>query len=413
MTFRLAIRNLARQRLRTLLTTGGVAVSVALLIWLSGLMDGMFALMLDSATETQLGDAQVHTQAYVDEPSMYESFSVAPEFLASLEEVPGVRAVAPRAQSFGMLGHEKTSQIAQIKGIQPQREARVTTAHETLVKGSWLEAAKDNLNAQPVVLGEGLAKQLNVDIGDELVVILQGVDGSMGNGILVVGGIFKSGNTSLDRQVAFVRLSELQRLLALDDRVMEIAATFTDMADVTATTRRLQTELPAGLQARSWREIVPSLAQMIEMSQGSTSVLYIIVYFLAGLGVLNTQRMSALERRKEFGVMMAVGLTPRRLATTIIFETLLLVSLGGLVGTGIGALLNFYFSRAGLDFTGGGETFSFAGVSFGEPIYFTMRPEHFVWPAVALLVVGVLCALWPALSSARLDPIRALSGRGG
>ena len=176
----------------------------------------------------------------------------------------------------------------------------------------------------------------------------------------------------------------------------------------------LEDEGASELRARSWRELMPQVAQMVESTSGTIWIFYLVIYLLAALGILNTQRMSALERRREFGVLLAIGVSPGRLGATICFEAALLTVFGGLLGLLLGLAFVGYHATAGLNmgyFSSDGEGFSYMGVAFDERLYFVVDAWSLLEPVIAVAIVGVLCGLWPAISAARLHPVRAISGR--
>ncbi len=180
------------------------------------------------------------------------------------------------------------------------------------------------------------------------------------------------------------------------------------------TTVRATLKADASLKVRAWHDIVPELKQLIELSANSMWVLYLVVYFVAALGILNTQRMNALERRREFGVLLAIGTTPGRLARQVVAESVLVCAAGGVLGVLLGTAASAWHAYNGLDwraFAPGAEgEFTYMGVTF-DVMYFQLNPFDIVAPAAIILVVGFLCGLWPAISSARLHVARAIAGR--
>jgi ABC-type lipoprotein release transport system permease subunit len=413
-----ALRNLTRNRWRTRLTVAGVAVAVAMLIWSDSMMEGFLVAMIRSATAMQLGDARIETVAHADRPSIYESFPLSAVSMAQLQRIAGVRAAAPRLETFGLVGHGTRSQVAAIIGVDPEAEASTSEIASALVTGRWL--TKGSAVAQgpkEIVLGATLADLLSAKQGDELVVLLQAADGSMGDDRVKVIGIARTGTTELDRQAAWMRLPDVAWLAALEGQAHEIVLRFERGADVDRTTNGVRAAL-AGitgdpkLVVRSWQEIVPDLHQMVELSRQSMVLLYFIIYFVAALGILNTQRMTALERRREFGVMMAVGMTPRRLAGMVILESVLLTTFGAILGMLLGWGISAWHAHAGLDLAAfGSEGFSYQGVTFTSRIHFVLTAPMVVVPPLVVMVVGAICGLWPAVASARLDAARAIAGR--
>jgi ABC-type lipoprotein release transport system permease subunit len=409
---RLAWRNLARNRWRSGLTLAGVAVAVAMLIWSQGLMEAFFTTMIESATAIELGDVRIESQAHARDHSVYDSFPATPDLLARVRRVPGVRAVAPRLLTFGLLGHQARSQAAMVIGVSATAETTASDVAKSLVAGTWLVATPTASDRErPVVLGRDLANLLAARV-----VMLQAADGTMGDDRLRVAGIVRTGASALDRQAAWMRLSDVAYLAALDGQAHELMVRLTrgaDLARATAGLRAAVAGVPGPtLLARNWQELMPDLRQIIDLSRLSMLVLYAIVYFIAALGILNAQRMTALERKREFAVMMAMGVTPARLGALVLTESALLTGMGAGVGALLGLGLTWYHARVGLDLAAlGSQGFSYAGVSFHARLYFVMQPSQVVAPALAVVAVGLLCGLWPALTSIRLKLAGAISGR--
>ncbi len=422
MNLRLALRSVLKNRWRSALTAGGIAVGVALIVWLSGISEAMLDVMVRGATSAQLGQVQVHDVAYAEKPGLHDTLADDDAALAALRGLPGVEGAARRVHGYGLIGHETRSQVARIVGVEAAHEPRVTTVVKGLVAGDWLSEAPPAPPApREVVLGDGLARLLDVAVGDELVVLLQGADGSLGNDLLTVRGVIKTGNEGLDRSAAWMHKADAQFVMALEGRVHEVALQVTRDASPEAVRdaarRALSGGAPlseAGVAVRTWKEIVPELHQVVELSRQGGAVMYLFVFVIAALGILNAQRMSALERRREFGVLIAIGTEPRRLFAQVVLEAVALSLLGGLAGAGFGVALTAWHGSAGFDMASFSQQqggFSYMGVSFAERLYPVLDWAAVVPPVVAVAVVGVLCGLWPALDSARLDAVRAISGR--
>lgn len=420
MIWKLAWRNLARNRWRSILTAGGVAVAVGLMVWTMAYMEGFFSTMVRGATSLETGQALVEREDYVDEPAIYEAFTVDDALLDRIDATQGVSASAPRVNLYGLVGNEKRSQVAKVLGVDARREVEATPIGDAVTKGKWLSAEPAPPPApREVVLGEGLARQLEVGVGAELVVFLEASDGSLGNDLLKVVGVVKTGNSAVDRQAAYVHLDDAQYLGALDHKVHQILVRTDDPGRADAVVERLAPTVHDAsaddyeLIARSWRDARPQIAQMVELSDTSNWVMFFILYLLASLGLLNTQRMSALERRREFAVMMAIGVTPKRLFSVIVAETVLLSLAGALAGTALGGLIAWYHTVYGLDMTAfaSNADFTWMGVSFTERLYFSVTLESIVEPLVVMLGVALLCGLWPAAKAIGIEIAPSIAGR--
>jgi ABC-type lipoprotein release transport system permease subunit len=439
---KIGFRNLARNRWRSGLTLGGIGLSVAFMVWILGFMEGWMGAMVRGATAVETGQVQVHTLAFADNPRVYRSFSVDDEMLAAVRGVDGVQAVSPRIKLNGLIGHERKSQVGRIFGVDPRLEAETTPVATAIEAGRWLAQEPPVYPApREVVLGSGLATQLRVGTGDELVAFVEAADGSMGNDLLEVVGVVRTANTAVDRMTVYMHIDDARFLAALEGEAHELALNTEFLLEAEETaglvaealgayTRGVSPELGGNpvpgdppsaarsgeaetLLVRPWQEIMPSIYQMLVISRSSNWFTYLLIYLVAAIGLINTQRMSALERKREFGVLMAIGMRPRRMFRMILTESLVLGTLGGLIGTAVGSAVTWYHATSGLDlamFTDKGE-FTVMGVAFTGKIYAILTPVAALQPILVMMLVAFLAGLWPAFKSARLDPAPTIAGR--
>lgn len=418
---RFALRNLTRNRWRTGLTLGGIAAGVALLIWTQALIDSYLWAMVRGATTVVVGQAQIHHPDYADTPSIYDHFAFDDELRTELESIEGVDAVCARVHAFGLVGNEERSSVARLVGVEPDAEARVSPLETSLSDGTWLPPVSPEYPAaRPVVLGIDLARQLEVEPGDELVLFLQGADGSLANDLLEVAGILHTGTTEVDRMTVYMHINDLSWLAAVEGRVHEVTFAIPDFEEVPqivdAATQRVRAH---GLSeddvvVRSWDEVLVELSTMIEGAQGSVAFMYFIIYALVALGIVNTQRMSALERHRELGVLQAIGMKPSRIARMLLVEATLLAALGGFAGAVLGLAVVGYHHTVGLDMAamaGGATDLQFMGISFSDRLYLPLEFEYFATHVTIVVLLGAACGVFPAWRAYRIDPPRAISGR--
>lgn len=443
MDARLGLRNLFRNRWRSGLTLAAVGVAVGLMVWSLGFLEGWLNEMVRAMTGVETLQVQVQTVEHVRNPRVYRTVDLAPDKLDRIAALPGVVAVTRRAEFHGLVGTEQRSQVARLIGVEPDREAAATPVAQAVVAGRWLAAqpaatstpapAADDDDAwaprdpAEAVLGQGLARQLQVEPGDELVVFLEAADGSLGNEVLRVVGIVVTGNSMIDRGAAYVRLEDAQFMAALGDGVHRVAIRTADLAAARETAAQVAAviggtyPLPPDdapvtedeLAVLSWQEMAPSLHQMIELARSSYWFLYLLIYLVAAVGILNTQRMSALERRREFGVMMAIGMRPRRLFRTLLVETVVLGMAGAAVGALLGGAITWYHATHGLNLGmfSNGEAFTYMGVTISERLPFVLSPHVILQPVAIMIGVALISGLWPAVRAARTEPAPTIAGR--
>ena len=401
---RIAWRNIGRQSRRSLITAGAMAVGVAMSMAMVALFDGMFAKMFVTLVQTQMGHVQVHNPAWPKQHSLHATMDEQ-RVMDQLAGVRGSAGVAPRAYGFALLGGKQTSTGVRLAGVDPDREAKVTLVHDHMVAGHYLREGETH----DLILGSDLAENLKVKVGSEVVAVTQAADGSLGNDLYHVVGIYRTGSAMLDRGTAFMTLPDLQSLLVLPGKIHEVALLATDRRAVPALARRVKQSLAGDhLLVRTWDQIDPTAAQMVQMQNGMAWILLFIVFAVAAFGVLNTMLMSVFERTKELGVLKALGLTPWRMVWMVIFEAALLGLVAGAVGVGLGLGLDAALVHWGLDLSAFTQGFSWAGVNFDPVMRAVILPSRIVWIVVFLFVVAILSALWPAARAARLDPVQAM-----
>ncbi len=399
---RIAWRNLLRNRRRTAITAVAVALNTAILIGSLALMEGMRQQMIRSATRLLVGDAQVHASGYLSDRSMYSAIARPDAILRAARSA--AIAAAPRSYGFGLASQGTKSAGATFVGVDPDAERKAFELASELQTGSFLSSTP----GRQAVIGNRLAKSLNAKIGSELIAVVQGADGSLGNELFTVIGIFKTVGEAIDRTAVFVHARDFEELFVSGGRIHEIALNAMGMAP-TDVVRRLQQVAPDA-EIKTWQQIMPTVSDMVNM-MGAAVLIFAVVFFLgAGLGVLNTMLMATHDRVREFGVLKALGATPWRIIRDVATESYVLALVSTALGSVLGLALGLYLQTVGIDLTAFGDaSFSFAGMAWDPLWRGHMRLEDIVWSVVAMWGACVLAALYPAIRVARLDPARAMT----
>jgi len=404
MLLTLAVRNIWRNKRRTLLTMSAMVVSSSLLILALGIFSGMLQDMLASATEQYRGHVVISLEGYQQDREIYATFVSDAAFMDKIAATPDVAGASPRLRGFGLLSHGPKTYPAEVLGILPASEQQVTDLAQYLVDGSYPAPG----TTREALIGQGLAKKLRIGVGDELVFVTAAADGSIGNDLLTVGGIFATGDVSHDNALALVPLPWLQRVLVLEGRIHELALRVRHPRDAHLLTTDLTTSLPDHLVAADWGTLMPELREAILSFDASRLIVAIILYLATGLGILNTVYMSVMERTREFGVLMAIGMRSWQVRMLVLTETLVMGLLSLLLGCGLGGIMTLYMQRIGIDLSDRLTPITYAGSTILPRLHARAEMGNFLIPSLMLLAIALLSGWLPARRAARLAPADAL-----
>jgi putative ABC transport system permease protein len=404
LSFRLAWRNIWRQKRRTWLTALAMIFSNVLLVFMISLQFGAYEMMISNSLRMLTGQVQVQQSGYKDDQKMRQVVAGIRELADEIRTSLPHTNVAARAMTFVLLSSEERSFGTQLVGVEPEREVAISTVPGLVTEGRYL----NDVAAAEIVIGSVMARNLKVSVGDELTFLGSGRDGSFAAGVVTVVGIFNSGSVDIDRSLAELPLVYFQDAFAMQDAGHVIALASEDLKATPVILEALDTILAdrQGLVALHWEELIPGLKQAIQADMASAWFMYGVLIVLVAFSVLNTQLMSVLERTREFGVIMALGIKPRRLALLVLLETFLMAALGFLIGICLGALLTLYFSHVGFAYPGMDEM----AAKFNMPsvMYPSLEPVSLLLGPTIVLVFCLFAALYPALKLYSLEPVEAM-----
>ena len=415
LALRLGWRNLWRNPGRTCLSIAAVAVACAVVIVVESLRVGLVRQTLDNGTRLIVGHVQVQDAAFRKDRNLYDTIGGSDgadvaALLAAVERRAGTAAAAPRVVGFALLSTGTRSAGAELLGVDPGREARVSRVLDTVVDGAGLTGAPRGA----ILLGKTLAEELGVTVGGEIAVVTQAADGSLGNELWRVRGILRTGLASLDRGLGVVAIADLQELMALDARrIHQVVARVADPEQAPAVASAVAGDLalPAGAIAESWATLVPLLADYRRLIGAWGWVMLGIVGTFAGFGVLNTMLMAVFERTHEFGILSALGLRPPLVIAMVMAECASLAVVGIAAGVVIGAGGMAYFVVHGWDLSRWAEGLTISGVAL-DPILrgaWSWRTVPTMSAVLGLLIMAA--GVVPAVRAARLRPVVALASR--
>ena len=375
-----------------------------LLVFMMSMQFGMYSLMIDNSLKPLTGHMQVQAPGFVDDQKMRQTVPNVHKLANSLRDTLDSETIAARAQAFVLASSKERSYGLMIIGVEPQFESNVSSIPGLVSNGRYFESA----NAEEIVVGSVLARNLRIGIGDELTLLGSGVDGSFAAAVVNVIGIFDSGVPDLDRALAQVPLGFFQDVFYMQDAGHQVVinAPVIDFAPALQARVESLVESDDALVVHSWDRLLPGLKQAIQADLSSSFFIYGVLAILVAFSVLNTQLMSVLERTHEFGIVMALGLKPGRLGRLVMIETAMMGAMGIVLGAAAGALVTTYFSVNGLYIPGMEEM----------AIQFNLPPRTYPqvsWLSLLLgpsviFVFSILASVYPAVRLHWLHPVEAM-----
>jgi ABC-type lipoprotein release transport system permease subunit len=404
LNLRLAWRNLWRHSRRTWLTATAMIFSNVLLVFMISLQFGSYEMMISNTLKSFSGYLQVQAEGYNDDPKMRSSVPGVLDLAVAMRTALPEAGIAARAAGFALASSEQRSFGIQVIGVQPRFEPAVSTLPGLVREGRFL----DDPDAAEIVIGAIMARNLKVGVGDEITLLGSGRDGSFAAGVVTVAGIFESGMADMDRSFAEVPFGYFQETFYMAGHGHAVVVSLDSLEQIPAAQQAIEPTLEGheGLALLDWDALNPGLKQAIQADMSSAWMMYAVLIVLVAFSVLNTQLMSVMERTREFGVVSALGVRPRKLAALVMLETALMAAIGLAIGLFLGWLVALYFNTYGLSYPGMEE----AAARFNLPakIYPSVTPLSMLLGPLVVFGFCLLAAVYPALRLLRLRPVESM-----
>ncbi|MBE0571192.1 MAG: ABC transporter permease [Ignavibacteriaceae bacterium] len=401
MLLSLAWRNIWRNKRRSLIIIAAIAVGLLCGLFASAVMFGMGESLINSTIDRDLGHIQIHTKAFEDDKLLTDTIPSVQKVLSDIKSQPNLIGASARLIIEGMISSATSSGGVRITGIIPEDEKKVTSIHNQIVAGSYFE----NEDANQIVLGLKLAENLGIRERSKVVLSFQGLDGTIIYGAFRVTGIFRTESTMFDRSTVFIQENDILSLLSTEPIYHEIAVRLNSVQNVDTVYANLRKKFD-DLSIKSWKELAPELKLMDEMIGLQLNIFLGVILFALLFGITNTMLMSVMERIREFGVLMAVGMKRRKVFSMIILETIILSLVGGVVGMILASITIAYFGFAGINLSAFAAGLSEWGL--GTILYPVLPISFYLSITVMILLTAVFSAIYPAIKAIKLKPATAI-----
>jgi ABC-type lipoprotein release transport system permease subunit len=401
---RLAWRNIWRHRRRTIIIVIAMGMTMALMMWYDGLMNGFTDAIYGNAVKVLGGNIQVHAAGYRAQASSTPLLPLTdPQAVIKAAEAnPLTLGATQRINTGGLVTSREGAFSVGITGIEPEKELSVNIIGQNVKAGRNLTSSDmDN-----ILIGKGLADAMSVQVGDRITLVGRAQHDQMRQRTMTVIGIYDLGIPDLEKQTVYISLGEAQSLYDLPGQSTEVAIFLKQLGEENAVINSMKPVLP-GYEVESFEANYPDLASAINGKNSVMDIFSVIIIGIAGVGILNLLLMAVYERTREIGMLGAMGLKPAQISLLFMLEGIMIGLVGIAVGIVLGLTINGILMKVGLDFSSLTQAASYMALMKGRA-YPTWGTEKLVMRASVVAIISVLASLIPAIEAGRREPAEAL-----
>ena len=406
--FKMAWRNIWRHTRRTVIIVLAMSMTLALMMWYDGLINGWTDAIYGNAVKVLGGNIQVHAEGYREAANSNPLFPLAdPQAVVKAAEAnPLTLAATQRIKTGGLVTSREGAFAVGIIGVEPEKEIKVNIIGQNVKEGRNLTS--DDLDN--ILIGKGLADAMGVKVGDRITMIGSSQHEQMRQRTMTIVGIYDLGLADMEKQDVYISLLEAQTLYDVNGST-EVAIFLNRLGQEGSVIGTMKPALP-GYEIESFQANYPELASTINTKTGVMNVFSVIIIAIAGVGILNLLLMAIYERTREIGVLGAMGLKPRQISLLFILEGTMIGIVGAAAGVVLGLAINGYLMKVGIDFGDMSNVASYMALVQSR-IYPTWGIEMLPMRVSMIVIISALAALIPATEAGRREPARGLRVRGG
>lgn len=415
----IAWRNIWRNKRRSILTISMIAFSLFIAILMEALTYGSHERIFKETIDLHIGCLQIHAKGYQENKTLSYMFTPTEEINNALLSETNITGWTQRIVGEGLISVNENTNGGLIIGIDPVNEAKITTFEAKIIKGEKLKAKNSSYKITPIskflsdkpskeaIMGDKLAKNLEAKIGDEVAVMVQSYDGSIGNALYKIIGIYHTG-TDYDFGIN-IHIKEAEEVFSTYGNISEIVVSLPNSRVVDEVVDNLRKKINIKtFEVLSWREISPELVQFMELDSASSYLFVLILLMVMGFSVLNTVFITIMERIRELGILKALGTTPLQIFGIVMGETVFLALIGIVIGNIVGGLGGYYFQLNPIDISSFSDLYEDLGINPITSIPAELGLYNFVNFSSIVFLLSIIAAIYPGIKAARLNPVQAL-----
>jgi len=399
---RIAWRNVWRNRIRSLVVMTAVALGLFVGLYSTALFKGMSDQRIQAGIELEVGHIQVHHPGFLQNYDPALLIPNATQIMAGIRHYEGLKGVSSRLVMNAMVSSAETGAGVRISGICPDHEKTVSKISEKIIEGEYFSGDGKN----PLVIGQKLARKLKVQLRSKVVLTFQDTEGNIVRGAFRVRGIYRTESDMYDEMNVFVQYNDLLALSGYPAESIHELAVMLVNADYVADFKAKMKQNWPEADIRSWDELSPELGYLLSAMDQFMYIFLIIILLALGFGIVNTMLMVVLERVKEIGMLMAVGMNKMKIFTMIMLETVFLVFSGAMAGIVPGIIVSKINEVHGFELSQYSE--GLRALGYSPVIYTRLEPGMVVNVMILVLITGILSSVYPARKALKLNPAESL-----
>lgn len=402
MLVQIAWRNIWRNKTRSFVVIGSIVIGLWASIFILAFAWGLYKNNIDESVNRQLSHIQIHHPEFTHQQESKFVIEHSDSILSLLQKDDRVQAASARTITKGMITSPTTATGVTVYGISPAAEEKQIGLNENLIEGDYFESGKSN----EIFIGEKLAKKLKIKLRSKVVVTFTDIESNMVSAAFRVGGIYRSRNLSLDEVNVYVQKQSLDNLLGLKpSESNELAILLKNESAMDSFKSDVQLMVPHK-KVEDWMDLSPELELVIESFHLYTYIITGIILLALTFGIVNTMLMSVLERIRELGMLMAIGLNKKKIFVMIMLETLFLTLIGCPVGLLVGWLSVLVLGSIGINIVIFSE--GLASYGFSSIIYPALDSQNYWTVAIMCLITALLSTIYPAFRALQLNPAESI-----
>jgi putative ABC transport system permease protein len=401
MLTKIASRNIWRSKKRSLIIITAVSIGLWAGIFMMAFYNGMIEQRVNSAITSELSHIQLHHSEFRKEYELKYHLPKGKKLLEIIRSNNTVKAASVRIIIKGMIASPSGSSGITINGIIPELEQQLTNLKGKIIKGNYFNPKKNN----EIILSEKLRKKLNLNLNKKTILTFQDKNGNLASAAFRIQAIYKTINAPYDDANVFVKINDIDSLAGIPNEVNEIAVLLQSSKSLNETQSDLKQKFP-GIEIMNWMEIAPELRLTVSVGDQMVFIFMGIILLALAFGIVNTMMMAVLERTREIGMLLALGMNKFKIFMMILLETFFLILAGCPIGILLGFLSILISQKTGIDLSNFSEVYSSFGYS--SIIYPSLTTRQFEIIMFLVVITAIFSALLPARRALQLNPAESL-----